>query len=152
MQFKSTASTVLAVAATAFLSAGNAAVLPLEQFLDLHTPHGLGLQHRDKKPGGDKQHASKHSHQASADTDAGIGSSVAGVRVDSLPARGAAADKAVPLHAALLSGGHAALQVTAPPGQVAAPASISAVPLPGALWLFGSALLAFLGFSRRGRT
>jgi hypothetical protein len=50
---------------------------------------------------------------------------------------------------ALVTAGQHPLQLDKPPGHSSAPSNVSAVPLPGALWLFGSAVVAFLGFSMR---
>ena len=41
------------------------------------------------------------------------------------------------------------LQINTLPGQMNISTNIAAVPLPGALWLFGSAVLGFLGFTSR---
>jgi len=49
----------------------------------------------------------------------------------------------------LLGAGQYVLQLTTLPNQYSISTQISAVPLPGALWLFGSAILGFLGFSKR---
>jgi hypothetical protein len=54
-----------------------------------------------------------------------------------------------PLHSYLLSAGQYVLQVGTLSEQYTAPSKITDVPLPGAIWLFGSALLAFLGISSR---
>jgi hypothetical protein len=54
-----------------------------------------------------------------------------------------------PLHSYLLSAGEYVLQVGTLSEQHTKPSRISDVPLPGAIWLFGSALLAFLGISSR---
>lgn len=54
-----------------------------------------------------------------------------------------------PLHGYLLSAGEYVLQVGTLSDQHTAPSRIKDVPLPGAIWLFGSALLAFLGISSR---
>jgi hypothetical protein len=54
-----------------------------------------------------------------------------------------------PLHSYLLSAGEYVLQVGTLSEQYTAPSRIADVPLPGAIWLFGSALLAFLGISSR---
>jgi hypothetical protein len=61
------------------------------------------------------------------------------------------ANHAVPFHVALLSAGPHNLQFDKGPPSSVSP-KVSAVPLPGALWLFGSALLAFLGFAKRRRS
>jgi hypothetical protein len=60
-----------------------------------------------------------------------------------------AQDKPIPLYAYLLSAGQYVLEIGTLPDQSTVANKISAVPLPGALWLFGSALLAFLGISSR---
>ena len=60
-----------------------------------------------------------------------------------------AQDKPFPLYAYLLSAGQYVLEIGTLPDQSTVANKISAVPLPGALWLFGSALLAFLGISSR---
>jgi hypothetical protein len=54
-----------------------------------------------------------------------------------------------PLHSYLLTAGEYVLQVGTLSEQYTAPSKITDVPLPGAIWLFGSALLAFLGISSR---
>lgn len=54
-----------------------------------------------------------------------------------------------PLHSYLLSAGEYVLEVGTLSDQHTARSRISDVPLPGAIWLFGSALLAFLGISSR---
>lgn len=63
-------------------------------------------------------------------------------------ARRVAKDEA-PLHAYLLSAGHYVLEVGSLSEAAATPSEVANVPLPGALWLFGSALVAFLGISSR---
>lgn len=55
----------------------------------------------------------------------------------------------VPFFSYLLTAGQYVLGISTSPGQLSVSTSISAVPLPGALWLFGTALAAFLGISRR---
>ena len=59
------------------------------------------------------------------------------------------AAKVLPFHGVILGARPYILQLT--PKRDSSPANISAVPLPGAVWLFGSAILAFLGFSQRRR-
>jgi hypothetical protein len=51
----------------------------------------------------------------------------------------------------MASGGQYVLELSKVGGTstLASDVSVSAVPLPGAIWLFGSALLGFLGFSNR---
>jgi hypothetical protein len=55
-----------------------------------------------------------------------------------------------PFYSYLLSAGEDVLQLGSAPKQQAA-APVSAVPLPGAIWLFGSALVAFLCIAGRRR-
>lgn len=55
----------------------------------------------------------------------------------------------IPFFSYLLTAGQYVLQINTLPGQMNVSTNIAAVPLPGALWLFGSALLAFLGVSSR---
>lgn len=57
----------------------------------------------------------------------------------------------LPIHAYLLSAGEYVLAVGTLAAEVPPSTQVSAVPLPGAIWLFGSALLAFLGISSRHR-
>lgn len=59
------------------------------------------------------------------------------------------AKDASPLHSYLIGAGQYVLDVGTLSGQQTQPSTVSDVPLPGALWLFGSALLAFLGISSR---
>jgi hypothetical protein len=56
-----------------------------------------------------------------------------------------------PLLTQLLNAGQHVLQIDTLAGQLSASTQMTAVPLPGAIWLFGSALLAFLGISSRRR-
>lgn len=55
-----------------------------------------------------------------------------------------------PFYSYLLSAGEIVLELGAGPKQQAVP-QVSAVPLPGAIWLFGSALVAFLCIAGRRR-
>jgi hypothetical protein len=55
----------------------------------------------------------------------------------------------IPFFATLLTAGQYVLQINTLPGQMNVSTNIAAVPLPGALWLFGSAVLGFLGFTSR---
>jgi hypothetical protein len=55
----------------------------------------------------------------------------------------------IPFFATLLTAGQYVLQINTLPGQMNISTNIAAVPLPGALWLFGSAVLGFLGFTSR---
>jgi hypothetical protein len=55
----------------------------------------------------------------------------------------------VPFFSFLLTAGQYVLQINTLAAQVSVSTNIAAVPLPGAMWLFGSALLAFLAISSR---
>jgi len=148
MRFKSTIAAVLAVAATGITGAGNAAVVPIEQSLNLHMPHGRGLQHRHKWPGGELHHAF---YTLYTETNAGIEADSTGAPVHSWAVMEVPRNYAIPFHLALVSGEQYVLQINTPQSQRSTSTKISAVPLPSALWLFGSALIAFLGISRRRR-
>jgi hypothetical protein len=60
-----------------------------------------------------------------------------------------AGNNLIPFFTFLLTAGQYVLQINTLPGQFNVSTNIAAVPLPGAMWLFGSALLAFLGMSAR---
>jgi len=55
----------------------------------------------------------------------------------------------IPFFTFLLTAGQYVLRIDTLPGQFNVSTNIAAVPLPGAMWLFGSALVAFLGMSAR---
>jgi hypothetical protein len=55
----------------------------------------------------------------------------------------------IPFFSILLTTGQYVLQINTLPSQMNIATNIAAVPLPGAMWLFGGALLAFLGISAR---
>ena len=65
------------------------------------------------------------------------------------PAAHAAPGKDDPFYTSLLDAGRFVLDVGSFSQQRAQPRAVSAAPLPGALWLFGSALLAFLAIAGR---
>jgi hypothetical protein len=73
---------------------------------------------------------------------------VAGAVVGHSP-QAALARKDAPFHSYLLDAGRFVLDVGSLSQRRAEAPTVSAVPLPGALWLFGSALLAFLVISGR---
>jgi hypothetical protein len=54
-----------------------------------------------------------------------------------------------PLHTHLLSAGQYVLEVATTPAAAPVSKQVSAVPLPGAMWLFGTALVAFIGIASR---
>jgi hypothetical protein len=81
---------------------------------------------------------------------AGVPPSVTAARVPvEAPPPAARSEPAEPLHAYLLSAGQYVLDVGTLAQQRSGAPTVSAVPLPGALWLFATALLAFLGISGR---
>jgi hypothetical protein len=84
-----------------------------------------------------------------ADTNARIEADDAPVH--SWAVRGVPRNNSNPFHLALVSAGQYVLQINTPPSQRPTSTNISAVPLPSALWLFGSALLTFLGITKRRR-
>jgi PEP-CTERM motif len=58
----------------------------------------------------------------------------------------------IPFFTFLMTTGQYVLQINTLPGEMNISTNINAVssvPLPGALWLFGSALVGFLGFTNR---
>ena len=83
----------------------------------------------------------------------GVGAAAAVIAPPPVPEHVRTAERALksgsPLHSYLLSAGEYVLKVGTLSEQHTAPSRISDVPLPGAIWLFGSALLAFLGISSR---
>jgi hypothetical protein len=169
MGIKSTVVVVLTVTATGFVGSGNAAVVPIEQILELHIPPGelvsSLLRHGQAAS---ERAASGHAHRFGGegrepgrkgprwipdhlDTDTGSDAGTTGAQLNSWAVKDHPAHHAVPFDVALVSAGQHNLQIdTGPPPPVVP--KVSAVPLPGALWLFGSALLAFLGFAKRRRT
>lgn len=92
-------------------------------------------------------------HGAPADVQQAALDVAAAVVPSSVPDLVQTAEQAVksgsPLHSYLLSAGEYVLQVGTLSDQYTARSNITDVPLPGAIWLFGSALLAFLGISSR---
>jgi hypothetical protein len=68
------------------------------------------------------------------------------------PRKDGPSQQVLPLHANLVSAGREVLEVKTAEVKQAAPATptpTSVVPLPGALWMFGTALLAFIGIASR---
>lgn len=85
------------------------------------------------------------------DTDASAAASDTGTLLTSWPQTNVPANSQIPFFTYLLNAGQYVLQIDILAGQLSASTQIAAVPLPGAIWLFGSALLAFLGISSRRR-
>jgi hypothetical protein len=84
-----------------------------------------------------------------ADGDAPAAMPHAGAVLPPLPHKDPPARSLPPMHSHLLSAGQYVLQVGTAKGASPIQNQVSAVPLPGAIWLFGTALLAFIGISSR---
>ena len=83
------------------------------------------------------------------DTNLTAGASDTGSLVTSWTQADVVSNNKIPFFTAILNPGQYVLQVDTFAGQGSISTNIAAVPLPGALWLFGTALVAFLGISRR---
>ena len=170
---KSRLAAIGGAATLVFASAGHAAVVPFKQAVTFVHPAGdLAYSSATESPA--SVQATNHFHLngdaawteptkfvtfSTEPTWTGLGSS-SHANADK-PATGGAGtslakwsrtdaqDKPIPLYAYLLSAGQYVLEIGTLPDQSTVANKISAVPLPGALWLFGSALLAFLGISSR---
>jgi hypothetical protein len=148
------------VAATlALAGVAHAAAVPLRQDPQVApAPHGAlpGARHESvsQKPGPDAVHASgvPAVHEVAVPAEAGDtpGPAIATAPpLDPVRTPEPALKDGSPLHSYLLTAGQYVLQVGTLSEQYTAPSKIADVPLPGAIWLFGSALLAFLGISSR---
>jgi len=84
-----------------------------------------------------------------ADTNAAAGAGNTGGLLQSWSQADVPGNNLIPFFNFLLTTGQYVLQINTLPGQMSVSTNIAAVPLPGAMWLFGSALLAFLGVSAR---
>ena len=177
MRFKSMIAVVLAAATGTLAGAGHAAVVPIVQSQTLFSPQdslvynlATGRQAAASTtsyyqlivdpswtaptlfttftPGPVAMAAS----YALADNDASVG---AGMPVNGWGLRDIPGNHLSPFHTALLSAGQYTLQINTLPGQFSvgthrsSAGNYSPVPLPGAVLLFGSSVLAFLGLSRR---
>jgi hypothetical protein len=176
MRWKTSIAAVGAVAAAAFAGAGHAAVVPIEQTLNLFSPQG-SLVYNIATDGGQVSTASYYelvvdpswdvatqfttfatepvattaAYALYADTDASVGSGNTGAQLDSWSLVDIAGNNLAPFHTVVLGAGQYLLQVTTSEGQFSISSQITPVPLPGALWLFASAMLAFLGLCSRRR-
>jgi hypothetical protein len=83
------------------------------------------------------------------DTNAAAGAGNTGAMLQSWSQTDIPGNNLIPFFNFLLTTGQYVLQINTIPGQFSVSTNIAAVPLPGAMWLFGSALLAFLGVSAR---
>ncbi|MBK6005155.1 hypothetical protein JJB11_03545 [Ramlibacter ginsenosidimutans] len=112
-----------------------------------------GFVHAAPVPLRHEPQAAPAPHGAPADVQQAVVQAASAIVLPSVPDHVPAAERALktgsPLHTYLLSAGEYVLQVGTLSDQHAVPSRITDVPLPGAMWLFGSALLAFLGISSR---
>jgi hypothetical protein len=83
------------------------------------------------------------------DTNALLHASDTGSLLTSWSQTDIAANNTLPFFSYMMAAGQYVLGITTLAGQHSISTNISAVPLPGAVWLFGTALAAFLGISRR---
>jgi opacity protein-like surface antigen len=83
------------------------------------------------------------------DADASTSTSNTGTLLGNFAQTDVPGNNLIPFFTFLLTAGQYVLQINTLPGQMNVSTNIAAVPLPGAMWLFGSALLAFLGMSAR---
>jgi hypothetical protein len=163
-----------AVAALAFASAGYAAPVPIEQTLNLTNPEG-SLVYNIATNGGASETTSYYqlivdpswttptkfttfstepvgtnaSYSLFADLDASITGGNVGALLAGWSQQDVPGNNLIPYFSYLLTAGQYVLQINTLPGQMNISTNIAAVPLPGAMWLFGSALLAFLAISSR---
>jgi hypothetical protein len=174
MSKKSSVAAVGAVAAMALVRAAYAAPVPFEQSITLTNPEG-SLVYNTATNGGVETTTSyyqlivdpswtsatkftTYSTEAvgtdasySLFTDSNPSGSVGdtGALLASWTQKDVPGNNLIPFFSFLLTTGQYVLQINTLPGQMNISTNIAAVPLPGAMWLFGGALLAFLGFSAR---
>jgi len=175
MSVKSRLAAVLAVAATLIGGTATAAVVPIEQSMTLLNP-ASGLVFNIATDGNASASTTSYyelvvdpswnvptrfttfsteplgtsaSYALYTDTNAAVGAGNTGTPLDAWALIDVIGNNTIPFHTALLTAGQYILQINTLPGQLSISTQISAVPLPGALWMFGSALLGFLGFSKR---
>jgi len=175
MKLKPRLAALGAIAALGFASIGHAAVVTVEQSLELNNPT-QGLVYNiatDGQPSANTTSfyelvvdpswnvptkfitlatepvGGEASYTLYTDADAGAVSGNTGTLLTSWTRTDIAANNSLPFFTYLLTAGQYLLRIDTTPGQFNISTQISAVPLPGAMWLFGSALLAFLGYSRR---
>ena len=162
-----------ALAALAFASSGHAAVVPIEQHLDLGVPPGITIREiaaaQRHDPPGTSHHELIAEHAwmetrkpkkgtaqppglaggpAASGPSKGVSRHVAPRSLVSVSSRPAGPDP-LPFHEHLIGADAQPIEIGPRAPQDPVAKQVSAVPLPGAIWLFGSALLAFLGISSR---
>jgi len=131
------------------LSMGYARPAPPKRWEPPHPMRSTAAAHRGWPP----------AHRASllvglgedTDTDAPAPAGKIGTLTTHSPQLHVPASHATPFHAQLLGAGQDVLEIDSPKGQPPVSNQVSAVPLPGAMWLFGTALLAFIGIASRHR-
>lgn len=175
MRMKSTLATFLATAAFAWGGAAQAVPVTIEQSLTLTNPSG-GLVYNIATDGDASSPTTSYyqlivdaswneptkfttfstepvgsmaSYALWTDTNALTHSSSTGTFLQAWTQTDIAANNLAPYFSYLLTAGQYVLEINTQPGQHSISTAISVVPLPGALWLFGTALLAFLGISSR---
>jgi hypothetical protein len=175
MTKKSSLAAVGAVAALAFACAGYAAPVALEQTITLTNPEG-SLVYNIATNGDSGSVTTSYyqlivdpswttptkfttfstepvgtnaSYALFTDSDASLTTSNAGALLANWSQQDVPGNNLVPFFSFLLTAGQYVLQINTLAAQMNISTNIAAVPLPGAMWLFGSALLAFLGISGR---
>jgi hypothetical protein len=174
MTKKSSLAAVGAVAALALANVCHAAPVPVEQTITLSNPEG-SLVYNIATNGAATATTSYYqlivdpswptptkfttfstepvgtnaSYSLYTDTDASVTTSNAGALLTNWTQQDVPGNNLIPFFSFLLTAGQYVLEINTLPGQMNISTNIAAVPLPGAMWLFGSALLAFLGISSR---
>ncbi|HSV77797.1 MAG TPA: hypothetical protein VLK85_01150 [Ramlibacter sp.] len=142
-----------ALAAFAFAGAGHAAVVPIEQGLELGDPPGFAV----RESAGHRHVVSGSSHHELIAESPSMEHRKAKKGATQPPGRAGGhappglSDQDHPLHAQLMGGGAQPIAIGPRAAKEPVASQVSAVPLPGAIWLLGSALLTFLGISSRRR-
>lgn len=171
---KSGLAAVGALAALAFVGVGHTAPVPIEQTLTLTNPEGA-LVYNIATNGGASATTSYYqlivdpswntptkfttfstepvatnaSYSLFPDLDASTTGGNTGALLTTWSQQDVPGNNLIPFFSYLLTAGQYVLQINTLPGQMNVSTNIAAVPLPGAMWLFGSALLAFLAISSR---
>jgi hypothetical protein len=174
MSRNSSLAAVGAVAALAFGSVGHAAPVAIEQSITLANPEG-SLLYNIATNGGAEASSSYYqlivdplwtsgtrfttystesvgtdaSYALYTDFNPSANSGDTGALLASWTQKDVPGNNLIPFFSFLLTTGQYVLQINTLPGQMNISTNIAAVPLPGAMWLFGGALLAFLGISAR---
>lgn len=175
MRTKSILATLLATATVAGAGTAQAAPVTIEQSMTLTNPSG-GLVYNIATDGeaavpttsyyqlivdaswneptkfttfSTEPVATTASYSLWKDTDPLLHASNTGTLVASWSQTDIVANNTLPFFSYLMTAGQYVLGISTLAGQHSISTQVSAVPLPGAIWLFGTALAAFLGISRR---